>query len=326
MSDYFVTGLVSVLIPTYNRKELLRQAIASCLSQTYDKIEVIVVDDGSTDGTEAAVKEILSPGMCVIRYVQQYRQGPSAARNRGLLESQGEFIQYLDSDDILQSDKLELDVYELNREAEIGVVYSRTAYVDSALNPTGMESGTPLTNETACLAFAKNCWHTISPLYRRQTCYKIGPWAEELRGPEDLEYAARIKILEGGIKFCDRVSALARATTSDKLSHQGDSRTFTQSQETFVDRIWKLAVEQQCLSQQATADLQAWMRNAAIKYALLGDQQGFERCLAKARQLGGRKIRFTTGLSLLVSKILSCRKTGLIIRWLNRQKRKFVGN
>lgn len=90
--------LVSVITPTYNRAAVIKNAIGSVQNQTYSNWELIVVDDGSTDGTSAVVA---SYGDDRIRYVVQKNQGAASARNYGLEESRGEWIMYLDSDDIL---------------------------------------------------------------------------------------------------------------------------------------------------------------------------------------------------------------------------------
>lgn len=96
---------VSVIIPTYNRRDLVREAIASVLAQTYRDFELVVVDDGSNDGTAEAVREIAG-----VRYFYQPNRGVSAARNRGVALSNGELLAFLDSDDIWQSRKLESQV------------------------------------------------------------------------------------------------------------------------------------------------------------------------------------------------------------------------
>ena len=87
--------LVSVIIPAFNRRSLLLQAISSVQAQTHRHTEIIVVDDGSTDGTAEAVRTL--PG---VRYRQQDRAGPAAARNRGLALATGDFVASLDSDDL----------------------------------------------------------------------------------------------------------------------------------------------------------------------------------------------------------------------------------
>ena len=96
--------LVSVIIPTHNRASLVADAVKSVLNQTYNNIEIIVIDDGSTDDTRSVVTSLSGN----IRYVFQEKQGPGVARNRGIDEATGDWIAFLDSDDLWLPDKLSL--------------------------------------------------------------------------------------------------------------------------------------------------------------------------------------------------------------------------
>ena len=97
--------LVTIIIPTYNRQSFVVEAVASVLEQDYRPIEVIVVDDGSTDDTESALSAYPT-----VTYVRQTNQGPSAARNRGIDCAQGGLITFLDSDDLWLPNKLSVQV------------------------------------------------------------------------------------------------------------------------------------------------------------------------------------------------------------------------
>ena len=103
---------VSVIIPTYNRAPKVRNAIASVLDQTFSDLEVIVVDDGSSDGTGNILGEVFGDQ---IRYYFQANQGVSAAWNKGLVEARGEWIAFLASDDLWEKDKLEWQLKALER-------------------------------------------------------------------------------------------------------------------------------------------------------------------------------------------------------------------
>ncbi len=92
------SSLVSVVIPTYNRADCLAQTLSSVFAQTHREIEILLVDDGSTDGTRALVERCWS-GDSRLRYIQQPNGGVSAARNRGMREARGAYIALLDSDD-----------------------------------------------------------------------------------------------------------------------------------------------------------------------------------------------------------------------------------
>lgn len=102
--------MISVVIPTYNREETVRRAIMSVLNQTFRDIEVILVDDGSTDNTRAIVQKIVDSR---IRYVYQDNAGACVARNRGIELARGEYIAFHDSDDVWHEDKLEKQIRAL---------------------------------------------------------------------------------------------------------------------------------------------------------------------------------------------------------------------
>src|SRR4051812_17019821 len=102
---------VSIIIPAYNSERYLRASLQSVLEQTYRDYEVIVVDDGSTDGTKAAVLGVEGS----IRYIYQSNQGPSAARNTGIAAARGDFICFLDADDSWTPDKLAIQVEFMER-------------------------------------------------------------------------------------------------------------------------------------------------------------------------------------------------------------------
>lgn len=117
---------VSVIIPTYNYGRFIKEAIDSALGQTYAPLEVIVVDDGSTDETA----EVVGLFGDRVRYVKQANAGVCAARNRGVAESSGEFIAFLDADDIWEPTKLEKQVVKFD-DPEVGLVHCGLRVFDS---------------------------------------------------------------------------------------------------------------------------------------------------------------------------------------------------
>ena len=117
---------VSVVIPTYNCAKFLGRTIDSALRQTYRDFEIIVVDDGSTDGTQALVAAYEES----VRYVYQPNQGASAARNAALSRASGEFIAYLDADDLWRPDKLSRQVEFLDAHSTCGFVHTEVSVID----------------------------------------------------------------------------------------------------------------------------------------------------------------------------------------------------
>jgi glycosyltransferase involved in cell wall biosynthesis len=100
--------LISAIIPTYNHGAFIREAINSALAQTYKNYEIIIVDDGSTDDTASIVRKFISSvgQRHEIRYIYQENSGPSSARNKGIKEAKGDYVAFLDSDDMWEPDKL----------------------------------------------------------------------------------------------------------------------------------------------------------------------------------------------------------------------------
>lgn len=128
-------GLVSVIIPTYNRAYILGQAIKSVLEQTYRPVEVVVVDDGSTDDTRQLVESFGPP----VRYLHQPNTGVSPARNHGLREVRGEFVALLDSDDEWLPWKLTAQVELMRKFPDVGMIWTDMVAIDAegkVLHPT----------------------------------------------------------------------------------------------------------------------------------------------------------------------------------------------
>lgn len=174
---------------------MLREAVASVLAQTYERIEVIIVDDGSEDDTPKVAEELaaLHPG--VVRWVHQANAGPGAARNLGFAHARGEYIQYLDSDDLLEPSKFELQVAALQEHPETGLAYGITRRVDMATGESRVWARTSEEIEHIFPSFLmKRGWDTNAPLWRRTTCDAIGPWLE-LRCLEDWEHDLRAGML-----------------------------------------------------------------------------------------------------------------------------------
>lgn len=119
---------VSIIIPTYNAESYIGSAVESCISQTYKDIEIIVVDDGSTDSTPEIMRKLCSDYR--VKYIRQDNTERSAARNRGLSEAVGCFIQFLDSDDMLYPDKIESQVRFLDKNSDYDFVYCRSEFID----------------------------------------------------------------------------------------------------------------------------------------------------------------------------------------------------
>lgn len=188
-----VEGLVSTIIPVYNRAAMLREAVASVLAQTHRPIEILIVDDGSTDDTARVADKLAQMHPQEIRVIHQGNTGAGLAREAGRQTARGEFIQHLDSDDLLLPQKFEKQVEGLRAHPECGVAYGKTRI--SMRGESSAPAAWKRTGEGIATMFPSflqsRWWGTSTPLYRRALMDLAGPWTH-LRNDEDWEYDCRI--------------------------------------------------------------------------------------------------------------------------------------
>lgn len=217
-----IKDLVSTIIPVFNRPSLLREAVESVLKQTYRPIEIIIVDDGSTDETGLVAEELMKKNPAIIKVLHKTNEGPGAAREEGRLLARGEFIQYLDSDDILLPRKFELQVAGLRARPECGVAYGKTRYYREGVCDSG--EAWKRTGETIDAMFPSflesRWWGTSTPLYRRTVVDLAGPWTT-LQNEEDWEYDCRIAGLGIRLYYCNVLVSEQRGHPGDQISRFG---------------------------------------------------------------------------------------------------------
>jgi glycosyltransferase involved in cell wall biosynthesis len=187
------SGLVSTIIPVFNRPAMVREAVASVLAQTWRPIEIIIIDDGSTDETGAVVDALRDANPDVIRVIHQANTGVGLAREAGRLAARGEFIQHLDSDDLLLPRKFELQVEALRANPDCGAAYGWTrAHLPDGSVRTQPEkrTGEPIAAMFPAMLQSR-FWHTNTPLYRASVVHAAGPWLP-LSNEEDWEFDARV--------------------------------------------------------------------------------------------------------------------------------------
>lgn len=216
-------GLVSTIIPVHNRSRRLREAVASVLGQSYRPVEIIVVDDGSVDDTPQVADSLAAQHPSEIRALHQPNRGQGVAREAGRQIAAGEFIQYLDSDDVLLPEKFVLQVAGLRAHPERGVAYGYTRYrhADGRVEP-GPWKGSGKRIEAMFPSFLQSrWWDTPTPLYRARVCGAAGPWTD-LRLEEDWEYDCRIAALGTKLHFCEAYVAEVRDHDEGRLC-RGDA-------------------------------------------------------------------------------------------------------
>jgi len=186
---------ISVVIPTYNRAELLIQALRSVLQQTFQDFEIIIVDDGSTDDTKKRIAFLLADAR--LKYICQENLGPSAARNAGIRESYGEYISFLDSDDIWAPDKLQKQLGAIRASDEFDVVYCDFFKIDVNGKVLPEQWVRPKSRGTLYedLMYGNVIAGSDSAVLIRANCFsEVGMFDEELPSYEDQDMWRRISI------------------------------------------------------------------------------------------------------------------------------------
>jgi len=128
--------LVSIIIPSYNNAQFIAETLESVFNQTYSDFEIVLVDDGSTDDTKSIVNEYIKRYPRKIRYMYQPNQGISVARNKALKFAKGEYIAFLDSDDVWEADKLKLQMEFFDQNPEADLVYTNSRIVEESNTKT----------------------------------------------------------------------------------------------------------------------------------------------------------------------------------------------
>ncbi len=217
--------VVSVIIPTFNREKMILECLDSIKNQTYRPIQVIVIDDGSSDNTHALVKkwkkDNTEPKQFEICYYYQRNSGAPSARNLGIIKSKGAYIQFLDSDDFLAPAKFADAAFEFRLNEELDLVYCLRA----DFNHDNKEI-TKFKKETANLEQSctpqevslKSMW-TALPVCKREVVIAAGEWDTNLSSMQDWEYFGRISKISRRAKLVPEVQAYCRNHSSNRVSN-----------------------------------------------------------------------------------------------------------
>mgnify|MGYP000161386407 CR=1 FL=1 len=211
---------VSAIIPTYNRRELVIRAVRSALAQTRTVEEIIVVDDGSTDGTGEALEAEFGDR---IVYVRQANAGVSAARNRGMAMSRGRHIALLDSDDEWLPEKTARQLVWLEAHADFGMVLCDVERIDSERRPIDRFRRRDVIREDGwvlSMVLQDPALAPVSAMFRREVFNDVGGFDESLATAEDLDFHLRVasrwrigvieEVLARAIRGHDGLSSLSR--------------------------------------------------------------------------------------------------------------------
>ncbi|MBD2388332.1 glycosyltransferase family 2 protein [Cylindrospermum sp. FACHB-282] len=180
---------VSIIIPAYNAMTYLPTTLASVLQQTFTDFEVLIIDDGSTDHLHQWITEILDSRVKLIR---QNNQGISAARNTGINNSKGKYIAFLDADDLWETTKLEEQIYLLDNNPTIGLVYTWIKLVDHHGKSSGRIIKSHIQGNMWQQIVEYNPIQTSTVIVRRDCLDNVGIFDQNLSSAEDWELWVRI--------------------------------------------------------------------------------------------------------------------------------------
>jgi glycosyltransferase involved in cell wall biosynthesis len=220
------TPLVSILIPAYNAETWISDTLRSAIAQTWQRKEIIVVDDGSTDSTLEVARRFESEQ---VKVFTQKNQGAAATRNKCFSLSQGDYIQWLDADDLLSSDKIAKQVQAISDTGDKWTLLSggwgrflyrpqRTKFVPTALW-CDLDCAEWLIRKMA----GNLHMQTATWLVSRELTEAAGPWNTALLGDDDGEYFCRILLASNGVRFVCGAHVYYRASGAGSLSYIGAS-------------------------------------------------------------------------------------------------------
>jgi len=320
-----VEGLVSTIIPVRNRPRLLREAVASILTQTYRPIEVIISDDGSTDETPRVAETLARERPEAIRCVRNPPRGAGPAREAGRVLARGEFIQYLDSDDILLPRKFEVQVTALREHPECGAAYGYIRFRPEGGEPrpepyklSGREMPTLFPR-----LLVDRWWNTDCPLFRRSVCDAVGPWSD-LRYSQDWEYDGRVGALGTRLVHCKEFVCEQRHHGRKRQTGHGGWLSPPERVRFFrlmFGHARRAGVPTDCPEMR---HFSRWVFLNARLCGAMGDADSARACLALAAEaagIPGRDLRAYRALAAVVG----WRLMGRLTCWLDRIARRGPG-
>jgi glycosyltransferase involved in cell wall biosynthesis len=218
--------LVSILIPAYNAQEWIADTLQSAMAQTWDRKEIIVVDDGSTDRTLEIARQFESES---VRVISQKNQGAAAARNKAFSLSHGDYVQWLDADDLLAPDKIAKQMEVLDAGGSPRTLLS-SSWGSFMYRPYRAQFlPTALWSDLSAVEFLLRKlgqylhMQTAVWLVSRELTEAAGPWDTQLSHDDDGEYFCRVLLASDGIRFVPDARVYYRSVGTMRLSYVGRS-------------------------------------------------------------------------------------------------------
>jgi glycosyltransferase involved in cell wall biosynthesis len=333
-----VQPLVSILIPAYNAEAFIADTLRSALSQSWSNREIIVVDDGSKDQTLNVARQFIARGVKVVTHANQ---GAAATRNHAYALSSGQYIQWLDADDLLSPQKIERQMAAAGRFGPEVLLSSGWAYF-ICRPATAQFRPTPLWQdldpaEWLLRKLGQNLhMQTATWLVSRELSEAAGQWNTDMLSDDDGEYFCRVLMRSKGVRFVSNARVYYRNAGYGRLSYIGTSRRKVEAQ--FASMKFHIAqlrsIEDSPRSRAAAVQyLQNWSINFYPEH-----NDVFEAAKALAGELGGSLklpklswkydwIRKTIGWNAARrARLVAPRLRWTVTHWVDRQLSRFQGN
>ena len=291
--------MVSVVIPTYNRADYVGAAVDSVLAQTYGDREIIVVDDGSTDETEAALK----PHAGRIRYLQQENAGVSAARNAGIAAAEAPWIAFLDSDDFWLPDKLDIQMTCVTRTGadlcftDFWVHDDRGTHEQDAWSRRNPDAPEYITISDPCelFAYAAPPMHIGTMLVRKDLLARIGGFDIRRRIGEDTDLIFRALRGGRGVWISSSLAVRNRTVRRGGLYGGLDTAAHRRQAEAQITALAEAYFSGYGLCSKAAADMRHRLAHALSRRAVCACVEGDYR---QGRQFAREALRYTNDLRI----------------------------
>lgn len=313
------TPLVSVLIPCYNAERWVAETLDSVFTQTWPNLEVILVNDGSTDGTNKILERYHARGLKVI---DQPNGGQTAALNRCLEAARGEFIQYLDADDLLAADKIAI---QMNRLSATPNCIASAEWARFSTDPSqSMFKRYSTWQDMAPVDWLVEDWQVgggmMYPamwLLPRTIVQRIGPWREDLNLTNDTEYFTRAVLASDCVLFCPGARTYYRSGVAGSLSGTKTHRGWTSQFQVIDSCVTRLLAREDSDRTRRVCSM-LWQRFA-------------HACYPYAPELARQALRSATtlhparlppeggGLFLLLARLMGWKLARMAQRWSGRQ-------
>ena len=220
------SALVSILIPAYNAERWIAETIRSALDQTWSPKEIVVVDDGSTDETAAIARTYASAS---VKVIEKRNEGAAATRNAAMTFAQGDYIQWLDADDLLAPDKISLQMARRNDGDPRVLLSSAWAYFAyrphrAKFTPTALWADQSPVDWLVHKLGENLQMQTATWLTNRALTSAAGPWDTRLQSDDDGEYFARVLLASSGVRFVPEAKVYYRSVPGQRVGYIGASQ------------------------------------------------------------------------------------------------------